>query len=108
MHEEIIALAAQLTGQEADALLENLCTAAEAFWKERLKAGITPEACGAAFRCAAALTAAAGLTQGEAGTFRAGSVAVTTAGGGDFRAEAAALMRPYTRDDGFAFLGVRG
>ena len=108
MHEEIVALAAGLTGQETGPLLEDLCTAAELYWTGRLKEGISPEDCGAAFRCAAALTAAAGLLQGEKSTFRAGSVSVTTAGGGDFRAEAAALMAPYVQDGSFAFQGVRG
>lgn len=112
MHEEIVTLAARLTGEEAGSpLLEDLCTAAEAAWTARLREGVTAEDCGAAFRCAAAFTAAANLMGGEGGgTFRVGSVSVTTpaSGGGDFRALAAGLMAPYAVDGSFAFRGVRG
>lgn len=118
MHEAIFELAKALT-QPAQAelpLLEALCAAAGAELAGRLREGLTPEDCGDAFRCAAALLAAAGLLPGreagEAEQFSAGEVSLRTGDGGQaasaLRRQAEALMAPYWQDDGFAFLGVRG
>ena len=63
MEERILSLAAEIAGCETeDPLLRTLCTAAEAAWRGRLRAGLTAEACGEAFLCAAAFTTAAAWT----------------------------------------------
>ena len=121
MHEKIAALAAVIARPTAEEtpLLEALCTAAEAEAVGRLREGIAAEDCGEALPCAGALLAAAGLLPARSGTgveqFTAGEVSIRTGGGGElcqlaaaFRRQAAELMAPFWRDDGFAFLGVRG
>lgn len=100
-------------------LLEALCTAAEAEMTRRLQEGVTPEDCGDAFFCAAALLAAAGLlpcrSGGEVEQFTVGDVSVKTGSGGQvceaaaaMRRQAASMMAPYWGDNEFAFQGVRG
>ena len=100
-------------------VLEALCTAAEAEMTQRLQEGVTPEDCGDAFSCAAALLAAAGLlpcrSGGEAEQFTVGDVSVKTGSGGQvceaaaaMRRQAASIMAPYWGDSEFAFQGVRG
>lgn len=119
MHERIVELAraAASPSEAEDALLEALCTAAEAQLTARLRKGVTAADCGDAFPCAAALLAAAGLLpcRGADGVeqFTAGDVSIRTGGSGceagaALRAQAAALMAPYWEDGGFAFMGVRG
>lgn len=121
MYEKIYTLAcAIVTPTEAEQpLLEALCTAALADLTGRLREGLTPEDCGGAFPCAAALLAAAGLLpcreSGGVEQFTVGEVSIRTAGGGDrcsaaatLRSQSAALIAPYCGDDSFAFLGVRG
>lgn len=114
-----LALAAELCGtEETDALLTALCAAAERAWEERLEDGVTREACGEAFLCAAAFTAAADyLCRGGGGTesFTVGDVTVRSVTGHVLAEQAEALretadrlMRPYGASGGFCFKGVRG
>ena len=117
-YERILELAEAMTGpaEQERPLLEALCTAAEAEAAGRLREGLTPEDCGCAYLCAAAMLAAAGLLPcrdaGGAEQFTAGDVTIRTGGGceagADLRRQAAALMTGLWRDDGFAFAGVRG
>ena len=87
-------------------LLEALCTAAEEEIAGRLRDGLRPEDCGAIYPCAAAMLAAAGLLPcRESGRTGAGGGCQV---GAALRRQAASLMRPYWRDDGFVFTGVRG
>ena len=120
MHEKILTLAKAIVrpAEEEEALLDALCTAAEAELTGRLREDVSPEDCGA-FPCAAALLAAAGLLPcrdgGDVERFTAGEVSLQTGGNGGLcaaagllRRQAAALMAPYLADDSFAFAGVRG
>lgn len=121
MLETILELARAVSGAgEAEAaLLEALCQAAETEWTARLREGVTAEACGTAFPCAAAFTAAANLAAGRGGdavaSFKAGDVSVESRGGADSAALAEALqntaerlMAPYARPADFSFRRVRG
>ncbi len=105
--------------EETRTLLGTLCTAAQALWQGRLKEGVTPETCPAAFSCAAAFTAAADLTAAEDGgepvSFSAGELSIKTRTAGEaavrareLRAAAERLMEPYAVARDFAFRGVRG
>ena len=69
MDETIAALAARLAGlEETDtALLEPLCAAARQRWIDRLRQGVTEEACGESLTCAAAFSAAAEAVSGAGG-----------------------------------------
>lgn len=100
-------------------LLTALCAAAEAELTRRLREGLSPEDCGDAFPCAAALLAAAGLlpcrSGGDVEQFSAGDVSLRTGGGGQvceaaaaMRRQAASMMAGYWGDDAFAFQGVPG
>ena len=120
LHERIVELAEMMVAPEEGErpLLEALCTAAETAAAGRLKEGLTPESCGPAYLCAAAMLAAAGMTacrdDGGVEQFTAGEVTIRTGGGGGceagaaLRRQAAGLMAEYWRDDGFAFVGVKG
>lgn len=119
MHEEILRLAAAIAqpSEEEEALLEALCTAAEAEITRRLREDVTPEQCSSVFFCAAALLAAAGLVpcreSGGVERFTAGDVSLHMGGGAcetaaAMRRQAAGMMAPYWRDDDFVFRGVRG
>ena len=120
MHEKILTLAKAIVrpAEEEEALLDALCTAAEAELTGRLREDVSPEDCGS-FPCAAALLAAAGLLPcrdgGDVERFTAGEVSLQTGGNGGLcaaagllRRQAAAMMAPYWADDSFAFAGVRG
>lgn len=121
MLEQIMCLASAIV-QPSEAerpLLEALCTAAEEDMRRRLREETTPEDCGDAFLCAAALLAAAGLlpcrSGGDVEQFTVGDVSIRTGGGGQvcqaaaaMRRQAASLMAPYCGDGEFAFQGVRG
>lgn len=119
MQEKILALALAVSGagETERPLLEMLCGAAETFWKDRLRDGVTAEDCLDSFCCAAALTAAADLTAGLGGgvsSFTAGAVSVKGCGGAENAARAAALretaerlMEPYAAAGEFCFKGVR-
>ena len=120
LQETIVMLARAVSGAEEgeEALLEALCRAAETYWRGRLRRGVRAEDCGEAFPCAAAFTAAAYLTAGQAGgveSFTAGCVTVKRAGGESagrqaerLRRSAEALMAPFTEPGDFAFRGVSG
>ena len=120
MHEKIMALAEAILSPspEEKPVLDVLCSSAEASLAQKLSPGFSPESCGEAFPCAAALLAAAAFLpcRGEGGVtaFTAGDLHMalgSTKGSGDSLAlhrEALALMAPFCGDDGFAFLGVRG
>lgn len=121
MYEEIYQIAAAIARpSEAERpLLEALCAAAEADAAARLREGVTPEECGSSFLCAAAMLAAAGAlscqSSGGVEQFTAGDVQLRLkSGGGDsdtaepLRRRAGELMRPWWRDEDFAFTGVRG
>lgn len=118
MYETIFKLASAIA-QPAEGetqLLEALCTAAAAETARRLRPELTPEDCGGAFPCAAALLAAAGLLpcreDGGLEQLTAGEVTLRLGGGCEagaaLRRQAAAMMEPYWLDDDFAFMGVKG
>ena len=79
---------------------------------------MTAEDCGPAFVCAAAYTAAAGLTAGRGGgvvSFTAGDLSVKGPGGGERLASAQALrqaaeelMAPYVLPGDICLKGVQG
>ncbi len=119
LQETVLTLARAVSGagEQDEVLLETLCRAAEAYWRGRLRQGVTAEDCGEAFPCAAAFTAAADLAAGQDGgieSFTAGSVSVK--GGGESAARRAESLRrsaeermaPFAEPGDFAFQGVRG
>lgn len=120
MFEQILYLAAAIVQptEEERPLLTAMCTAAMAELGQRLRDGLSPEDCGDAFPCAAALLAAAGVlpcrSGGDVEQFSVGDVSLRTGGSGisetasALRRQAASMMSPYWGDDEFAFLGVRG
>lgn len=121
MFEHILTLAAGIV-QPSDAekpLLAALCAAAQIELAGRLRSGVSPEDCGDAFPCAAALLAAAGIlpcrSGGEVEQFSAGDVSVRTGGNGQLcqaaavmRRQAVSMLAPYAEDGDFVFRGVRG
>ena len=119
MTEEIFALARLLgqVGEEQEEALQALCRAAVEELSAQLRPGLGPEACGEAFRIAAAWTALADLTEADraagAESFSAGdfTVHLGTAGGEGadrLRQRARELLASYRAAGGFAFRGVRG
>jgi hypothetical protein len=117
LHDTILALAKTMTGASAEEepALELLCSAAEQSWAKRLPEGLDADACGSAFPCACACTAAAGLVSARNGdalpAFTAGSLSVGACAGGEAAGallqQAERLMAPWALPDDFAFLGVR-
>ena len=120
LQETVLTLARAVSGagEQDEVLLETLCRAAEAYWRGRLRQGVTAEDCGEAFPCAAAFTAAADLAVGQDGgieSFTAGSVSVKGVGGENAARRAESLRRsaeermaPFAEPGDFAFQGVRG
>ncbi len=119
MEEKILTMAglAAGAGEEERPLLEMLCTAETDRWRQRLQADHTPESCGAAFWCAAALCAAADLAQSRGcdgvESFAAGEVSVRGTGANSASADALRrtaerLMAPYVREESVVFRRVRG
>lgn len=118
MFEQIPLLAAAVTlpSETEQPLLEALCTAAIDEVTQKLRPGLTASDCGAAFLCAAAMTAAAGLTacrySGDVEQFSAGDVSLRTGdcckAAASMRQYAAKIMEPYWADGAFAFAGVKG
>ena len=122
--EEILTVARCFAGtelsQEEEAVLSTLCEGASALWTDRLRADLTPEDCRGTFITACAWTALGGMTgameQNRPAplSFSAGDLSVHTgardanACARSLRAQAQELMAPYTKDTGFAFLGVEG
>ncbi len=115
MTERVVELATVLGKRGESAALSLLCAAAVEELKELLKPGITVEDCGEAFPLAAAWLALAGMESMEndgVESFTAGDVTIRK-GEGEFRRKALELqarqvMKPYLKDEGFAFKGVRG
>lgn len=112
--EEILKLAAALGKVEETEELSLLCTAAVEELRGLLRDGVQAEECGAAFVLAAAWMALAGLdTAGDdVESFTAGEVSIRRRDGGErgkaLRLQAMQVMRPWLRDEGFVFRGVRG
>ena len=106
------------TGEEG--LLSNLCSTAMNRWEAQLRDGMEPEDCRGAFVAASAWTALAGMTGAGESTspspvsFTAGDLTVRNrdASASDcaksLREQAEAIMAPFVRDGGFAFLEVAG
>lgn len=120
MHEEIFALAQTIAHPQADeeALLDALCSAAEAELRSLLREDAAWEQLQQPLRCAAALTAVGQLYACRAGAeteeFTVGDVSVRSKTGDPVSASRAMylaaerLMAPFRRDDTFAFMGVDG
>lgn len=95
-------------------VLELLCAQAAEELTLRLRKGVTPEQCGDAFPLAGAWLALAGLSAAGDGVerFTAGDLTIQHREGGAretaYRLQAEQVIRPYVRDDGFVFRGVRG
>ena len=99
-------------------VLEVLCRVAAEEMTGRLREGVAPEDCGAAFVLGCAWVALAGLAGGQYGgvsAFTAGSVTIREEESGEGRERAAALrlqaetvLGPYLKDRGFLFQGVEG
>ena len=102
------------TGQD-ETVLRTLCGNACDMLDRRLKDGLTAEDCGEAYPLAAAWIALDWLRSGQGldgvTYLSAGDMTVRRDGGGDGESlsrRAMELMRPFLRDDGFVFRGVRG
>ena len=122
MSEQIFAIACALTKADEceKEMLAMLCAAQEEMLEQRLRDGVSKEACASAFVCAAAFLSAAALESARAGgeelsSLRAGDLTVTKRSAGEsgrrfdaLREQAWALMRPYTKDGAFCFFGVQG
>lgn len=103
--------------EESDTqVLEQLCLAAEQALEGRLKEGLTSSDCQPAFALGAAWLALSGLRgaqeiNGVEG-FTAGELTVrmgnSTQEGNRLRQQAEQIMKPYLKDESFAFVGVRG
>ena len=116
MNQEILALCRAM-GAEADQeeLLLPLVQAVREQLAGRLRPGVAPEDCGAAFPLAAAMMAVdqlSGLSGGDRGgvtSFTAGDLTIRKeAGQKSLPAQAEALLAPWLGDTGFVFRGVRG
>ena len=116
MEERILEMAVKLgrTAEEDREVLRMLCAQAAGRLAGRLREGVAPEDCGEAFPLAGAWLALAGLYAGGDGVerFTAGSLTIQQRDGTEraaaLRLQAEQVMKPYLRDDGFAFRGVRG
>lgn len=119
MVEKIFALAKALgrVGSEDEDALTELCALAERELLERLREDVGVEDCEEAFRTGAAWLALSGLCVAGEGveSFTAGGLTIRHGGGasaiersGVLRKRCEETMRPYLRDEGFVFLGVRG
>ena len=98
-----------------EAVLRTLCQNACDMLDRRLRDGLTAEDCGETYPLAAAWIALDWLRgrQGLDGVtyLSAGDLTVRRDGGGEIGSmfqRAMELMRPFLRDDGFVFRGVRG
>ncbi len=120
MTEEIFELAKVLghVGTESEEALRRLCTVAEEELRGRMREGVAPEDCEAAFCMGAGWLALAGLCAGAGAErveeFSTGGLTIRQ-GGGDslersagLRRQAELVMGPYLEDRGFSFAGVRG
>lgn len=112
--DKVLKLAAALGRREETEELSLLCSAAVEELRGLLRPGVSPEDCGGAFPLAAAWLALAEAQASEDGveSFTAGEVSVRR-GDGEARRKALRLqaqqvMKPWLRDEGFVFRGVRG
>lgn len=115
VHELVYETASVFAGEMNEgeaALLDRLCSAAEAQITARLRSDVTVADCQDTFVCAAAWMALAaygcGQTADGAASFTAGDLTVTRSAGtiAALMGQAELLMTPYL-STGFAFLGVR-
>lgn len=113
MVERTVSLCRQL-GAEADReeILPVLALAACEQLKQRLRPGLTWEDCGDVFPLAAAMVVMDTLAElegeGRVSAFTAGEVTIRCSGSGTLVRAARHLLRPWLREEGFAFRGVRG
>ncbi len=121
MKEDIFVTAQSICAPAAQeqSLLRLLCESSEKELEGKLRRGVSKDDCAAAFTCAAAWLAAAGLENircaGEdIASLRAGDMSVTAATAGErseraqlLRRQARRLMEPYSEDT-FFFCGVEG
>lgn len=110
-----MALAVLLGKTEESEGLRTLCEAAEDELTGWLREGVTAADCGQCFVLAGAWLALAAREVAEddgVSSFTAGEVTVRQgdrkARGQALRLQARQVMRPYLRDEGFSFRGVRG
>lgn len=117
MKENVLAMASALGKTEADETLSALCAAAMAELTAQLRPGVEPADCGEAFILAAAWMALAQRELGDAAgggveRFTAGAVTIQRGSAAQRREalllQARQVMRPWLRDEGFSFRGVRG
>ena len=116
MTEQVLELLLALGGAGQDeSVLRTLCESACRMLDSRLKDGLTAEDCGGAYPLAAAWLALEWLrgSQGMDGVtyLSAGDLTVRREGSGDdgnLSQRAMEIMRPFLRDDGFVFRGVKG
>ena len=114
MTEQVLELLLALGGAGQDeTVLRTLCQNACNMLDRRLRDGLTAEDCGEAYPLAAAWIAMDWLrgSQGMDGVtyLSAGDLTVRREGDSDTPSQRAMeLMRPFLRDDGFVFRGVKG
>lgn len=114
MTEEIAALAAALGKTAESEELRTLCKAAEGELTGLLREGVSPEDCEGMFPLAAAWMAlgAMEVAGDDVESFSAGTVSVRKKDGAlrrkALRLQALQVMKPYIRDEGFVFRGVKG
>lgn len=113
MVERTVALCRQLgAGCDREEILPVLARAACEQLKLCLRANVSPEDCEDVFPLAAALVVLDTLAELEGESritaFTAGEVSVRCGASEDLTRTARRLLRPWTREEGFAFRGVRG
>lgn len=116
MSDRVIEMAVALGGIDYDESLYCICDGVVEELTAQLRPGVAPEDCGEAFILAAAWMALAQReladADGEMERFTAGEVTIQK-GNSNVRREALLLqarqvIRPWLRDEGFSFRGVRG
>lgn len=113
MMQRTIALCRQLgAGAGREEILPALAQAACEQLKLRLRPGVTQEDCGDVFPLAAAMLVMGTLEELEGESrveaFTAGEVTIRCSGSHTLARAARQMMRPWTREENFAFRGVRG
>lgn len=114
MTEQVLELVRALGGAGKDEdLLRTLCVNACRTLDQRLRDGVTAEDCEGAYPLAAAWLTLDWLRGGgleDVTAISAGGISLRreSGGGRTLTDQAWALMKPWLRDDGFVFRGVRG